>query len=397
MEPFIFQQPTRIRLGSGISGEIGKYIEKYGTHCLLVTYHHSKLSSAQSEFNEKIEASLVQVGVKVTRFQGALPNPTTDCVDEGYTIAKSSHIDTVLAVGGGSVIDTAKMIAFRASNADIDWDDLLHDFSTPFPVKEPECKPVPPIIVIPTTSGTGSQVTHAAVITNMKDHQKTSIFHSYLFPKEAVIDPQLMVSVPPHVTGDTGFDAFCHAFESYINKNASPISEAISLEAIRLIFKWLPVAVENGSNLEARENMAVADTLAGISLSAAGATLPHPFGEMIGSIVPQISHGRLMAVIYPDFMRFAAISAVEKFATIGRLLNPRLADIPDHVASLKACAEFDKFLKKIGMWFSFDTLEIPYEDLKGIPEMLSPIAANLSPRAATIDDLKNILEKSKKR
>ncbi|MEL7658468.1 MAG: iron-containing alcohol dehydrogenase, partial [Bacillota bacterium] len=249
MEPFIFYQPTKIRIGRGISEEIGNSIRKHGTRCLIVTYHPSKLSPAQNSFNEKIETRLIQSGVEIIRFQGAIPNPSSDCVDEGYKIAKDEKIDVILAIGGGSAIDTAKMIGFRVTNENIGWDHLFTDFSNPFPNEEPYCKQLLPLIAIPTTSGTGSQVTQAAVITNTVNHQKTSIFHSFLFPKEAIIDPELMLSVPASVTGDTGFDAFCHAFESFINKRASPFSEMISLEAIRLIFKWLPEAVEHGNNL----------------------------------------------------------------------------------------------------------------------------------------------------
>jgi len=155
--------------------------------------------------------------------------------------------------------------------------------------------------------------------------------------------------------------------------------------------------VKEGNNLQAREAMAFADTLAGMSLSEAGAALPHPLGESIGSIYKDIPHGRTMAVIYPEFMRFSAINAVEKFAKVGHLLNPRLATVPDQIASVKMCNEFDNFLKKINMWYSLQDLGIDLQRLEGLPAMLAQFTVHFTPRPANEEDIKTILKKANKR
>ncbi|HEY60796.1 MAG TPA: iron-containing alcohol dehydrogenase [Anaerolineae bacterium] len=391
MKNFTHNQPTKVIFGVGNANRVGEITAKYGTRCLMVAYHPSKMSKSQKTSCDELKKHLELAGLDVFIYYGAIPNPTTECVDKGIKLAKKCNANVVLAVGGGSVIDAAKVIAFCSTNPSVDWDLFFSQYTIPFALDEPLNIPPLPLIAIPTTSGTGSQVTQAAIITDTATNQKTGIFHSMFFPKVSIVDPKLMVSVPPQITAETGFDAFSHAFESFINRNATPYSEILSLEAIRLIIKWLPEAIKKGSNLEAREGMALADTLAGISLANAGTALPHPLGETIGSLYPHIPHGRSLAVIYPEFMRFACSSTLDKFATIGRLFNPLLNNVQDEIAAEKACGEFDEFLKKIGLWLSLKNLNIQLSDLENISKIMAPITLRLSPRPASEKDLNHIL------
>jgi alcohol dehydrogenase class IV len=207
-----------------------------------------------------------------------------------------------------------------------------------------------------------------------------------------------MLTVPPHVTASTGFDAFAHAFESYIHRNASPYTAILAEEAIKLVVKYLPVAVEDGSNIEARTAMAWADTLAGLCIANAGVTLPHGMGMAIGGMYPHIMHGEALAVTYPEFTRYSCKSAVKQFAILGRIFNSKLENESDLTAAEKSCKEVDKFLKKIGMWLSLEGLKAREDERPELAKacMVLPDYKN-NPRVATLGEVAKILERSYKR
>jgi alcohol dehydrogenase class IV len=161
------------------------------------------------------------------------------------------------------------------------------------------------------------------------------------------VDPTLMISMPPSVTATTGFDVFTHAFESYININANPYIDARAVQAITLLAEFLPRAVANGGDLEARTGMTVADTLAGTCIANVGTTLPHSLGQPISGHFPQVSHGGALAMIYPAFMEFSWKGSVAKFARVARILQPSLAKMGDEPAARESSAAVRAFLKEI--------------------------------------------------
>src|SRR4030042_1000603 len=178
----------------------------------------------------------------------------------------------VTVPGGGWSMDTAKAIAVEATHPGTAWDYLF------FREKQPTDKTLP-VVAVTTTSGTGSHVTQVAVVTNPGEKNKSALYHSLLYPRTSIVDPDLMLTVPARVTSATGFDVFAHAFESYINPGGSPYTDMMALEAIAIVSKFLPVAVRNGRDLAAREGMAWADPRAGLSIANSGVTLPPGTGE----------------------------------------------------------------------------------------------------------------------
>ena len=260
-------------------------------------------------------------GLEVVHYSGVVPNPPTRVVEEGAAIARDNQCDVVLAFGGGSSIDTAKAIAATASLDSIDWDHLFSTYSSPFGSHEPMPANVLPVIAVPTTSGTGSQVTQAAVITVEEKSAKLTIFHPDLFPKACVVDPELMMTLPPRMTAMTGFDAFSHAFESYIGSRVSPFVDWAALEAMRLVAKNLPLAVEDGSSIEYRSNLAMADTLAGLALANGGAAAPHPLGEIVGGYHLNLPHGLTLAMVYPEFIRTQFNKTPVRFGTVAKIFG----------------------------------------------------------------------------
>jgi len=248
---------------------------------------------------------------------------------------------------------------------------------------------------VSTTSGTGSQVTQVAVVTHPAKRDKSAIYNPIVYPRVAIVDPDLMMTVPPHVTASTGFDVFCHSFESYLHKNGSPYTDMLALESIRLVVENLPTAVQDGTNAKAREAMAWADTLAGLAIANAGVTLPHGIGMAISGMWPHVAHGESLALTYPAFSRYTYPHAICKFATVGRIFEPSLNNARDEEAAAKSCELIDEFLQKIGMWLSFQGMNIPREELPDLAKqsMVLPDYTN-NPIVATEGEILKLLNQS---
>ncbi|HIC73694.1 MAG TPA: iron-containing alcohol dehydrogenase [Candidatus Marinimicrobia bacterium] len=384
MSKFSYFQPTEICFGAGRIKEVGEVVRGYGKRCLLVT--GSNVPSVEPMFTRLMDA-LYAAGIIVAHFDGVIPNPTTDIISNGAEMATAHGADVVLGVGGGSSMDTAKAIAVEATHEGTSWDYLFYRDT------QPTDKTLP-VIAVSTTSGTGSQVTQVAVITNTKKRDKSAIYHSIIYPKVAIVDPELMLTVSEHITASTGFDAFCHAFESMLHPNASPYITMMAEEAIKLVLGYLSTVVKKGSDMEARTAMAWADTLAGLCIANAGVTLPHGIGMAIGGMYPSIMHGETLALNYPVFTRYTCPHAIKQFAILGRLFNPGLKSKTDEEAAEKACEELDSFLKEIGMWFGLADFNIPKNELDDLAKqaLVLPDYKN-NPRVATVEETKELLLK----
>lgn len=382
MNHFTYFQPTEIHFGCGRVSQVGELVARYGKRCLVVT---GPMQRYRMPLMERVDRYLKDAGVEVTHFDQVVPNPTIVQVSRGASIAKEFNADIVLGLGGGSSMDTAKAIAVQATHAGPCWDYLY------FCEKQPTEKTLP-VIAVPTTSGTGSQVTQVAVVTNPETKTKSAIYNAWIYPKAAIVDPELTVTVSPHITASTGFDVFCHAFESYLHVSASAYTDLMALHAIRLVAQYLPAAVMDGSNLQAREAIAWADTLAGLCIANAGVTLPHGIGMTIGGQCPQVMHGEALAVVYPEFTRFTYSCAAAKFATMGRILNAGLEKEDDRTAALHSCEQVDTFLKRIGMWLGLKDLGVSEQDLITIADnsRILPDFKN-NPRIATRDEIFQML------
>src|SRR5687767_4920349 len=384
MKSFTYFQPTEIRFGRGRLDEVGEATTQFGKRCLIVT--GSVFPAIDSVF-DRVKSSLQMAGVEWAHFDGVIPNPTTDCVTEGAHTAKKFGADVILGVGGGSSMDTAKAIAVEATHPGTAWDYLF--FKT-----QPTTHTLP-IIAVSATSGTGSQVTQVAVITETKTKTKAAIYNSIIYPKVAIVDPDLMETLPPHITASTGFDAFCHAFESYLHPAASPYTDRMALEAIELVATYLPRVVVNGKDKAGRAALAWADTLAGLCIANAGVTLPHGIGMTIGGHCPQIMHGEALAVTYPEFTRFTYPYAIPRFAAMGRIFQSGLRNASDEEAAVCSCEALDAFLKKIDMWLSLKGLGATMEDVGAIADnsRVLPDYKN-NPRIASRDEIYEMLVKS---
>ena len=267
MKTFSFTGAKKIVFGKGSFVSLPEQLAEQKVVRPLVVLDRNL---AETGFREKVSALLDQAGMKYALYDKTEPEPPLELADEGTKIALKNKCDGVVGIGGGSAMDLAKAIAVLAANK-AKAEEFLGLNRVPGPGL--------PKIMIPTTAGTGSEVTFTSVFIRKKLKKKEGMNSPYLYPELALLDPELTLSLPPHPTAATGIDALCHAIESYTSINASPMSEMISLEAIQLISDNLRTAVHDGSNIEAREAMLLGSLYAGLGLANAGVTAVHRAGD----------------------------------------------------------------------------------------------------------------------
>ncbi|WP_250655431.1 iron-containing alcohol dehydrogenase [Alkalimarinus coralli] len=279
---------------------------------------------------DKIQKRLTKNGVEFVIYDGVLPDPTYDQVENGLNAYKQNKCEAILAVGGGSPIDAAKVIAARATN-----NRAIKKLAGMFKVWTAPA----PLFAIPTTAGTGSEVTIAAVVSDPVTHQKTPLIDPKLVPMVAALDAGLMTGLPAHVTSATGMDALTHAVEAYISKNASSDTDGYAIAATRLIMENLSKAVKKGDNLEARQNMALASYYAGLAFTKASLGYVHAISHNFGAKY-STPHGLGNAIVLPYVLDYSKAE-----------INDRLADLAE-VSGLKKGNESNaelaqKFIDKI--------------------------------------------------
>jgi len=385
MNDLHYFQPTEIIFGCGRLNGVGAAVSRLGKRCLLVTV--PEFPEFSSLYN-RVKDLLKEKGVDIAHFDGVIPNPTTDVITAGARMAKEHRADVVLGLGGGSSMDAAKAIAVEATHPGTAWDYLF------FREKQPTASTLP-IVTVTTTSGTGSQVTQVAVVTNPAEKNKSALYNSFLFPKTSIVDPELVRTAPPSVTASTGFDVFAHAFESFINPAGSAYTDLMALEAIRLVSLYLPQAVRKGGDLEARTSMAWADTLAGLCIANSGVTLPHGIGMAMSGLYPHVAHGRALAAVYPAMMRFTWQAAETKFAAVARILDPSMAALSESEAARRSGEAVDRLLKDINLWTRLETLGIPEAEVRRLAEasLILPDYKN-HPKVADVEEVFDLLNKS---
>ena len=284
---------------------------------------------------QPLQARLNELGVRTVVYDGVLPNPTIEQIETGLSVLRREGCTAILGLGGGSSIDAAKVIAARATNPHkITWmAGLLRVFFKPMPV-----------YAIPTTAGTGSEVTVAAVVSDPSTTRKFAIMDPKLVPIGAALDGSLMTGLPAPITAATGMDALTHAVEAYISRNATPATDAEALEATRLIMQNLPIAVREGSNLAARQNMALASFKAGVAFTTAGVGYVHAVAHNFGAYY-HLPHGLANAIVLPRVLDFSKPECTARLARLaevsglkkGQETDAQLADaFIAHVRALNA-------------------------------------------------------------
>ncbi len=282
---------------------------------------------------------LKSLGISTVIYDGVLPNPTIEQIETGLTMLKSAGCTAILAIGGGSSIDAAKVIAARARNPHkiVHMAGLMRVFFKPMP-----------LYAVPTTAGTGSEVTIAAVVSDPSTTRKFAIMDPKLVPIGAALDGALMAGLPPHITSATGMDALTHAVEAYISRNHTPMTDAEALEATRLIMQNLPAAVATGSNIEARQNMAVASFKAGVAFTTAGVGYVHAIAHNFGAYY-HLPHGLANAIILPYVLDFSKPDCAERLAKLAEVSGLKQGGESDAVLADRFIAHISKLNAEFGI------------------------------------------------
>jgi len=384
-DSFEFGLHTQIHFGIGRLKELPEIISELNYKKILICTDKGIASSGALD---KLTQILIAGNVDYHIFDEVEPDPTLRVVKRVEEIFKDSDSDVLIGFGGGSSIDTAKGVSIAVGNTG--------DLSN-FEGKNLVPNKGPDIIAIPTTAGTGSEVTHATVLKDEERKYKMGIISKYLHPKIAILDPELLTTLPKGLAAATGIDALSHAIESYTSNQAQPITEALGLHAIELIGKWLRPFVADRSNIEAASHMMVASTIAGAAFIwgrvAAVHALSHPLGGRY-----KIAHGLANSIILPVVMEYNLSSNFPKFKRIADNLGEKTDNLDirnaanksvEAVRSLITDLDIPKRLKEINVHLSDDEIQIVAQ------EAFESGIGNANPKKVNISDYVSIIEKIK--
>jgi alcohol dehydrogenase len=345
-------------MGNGSSLRTGLKVRELGCKKVMVVYDKGLKSAGIAD---TIVENLQNSGIVTVCFDGVLPDPPDIMVEEAAETARREVIDGIVAIGGGSAIDTAKGINVLINNAP----PIMNYFGV-----QKSLKPGVPMVFIPTTSGTGSEVTNMCVISCTSRGNKDSVVSPVCVAALAILDPELTLGLPPKMTAATGADALAHAVESMTGGQSNPLSDALARDAVRTIAKWLPIAYRDGTNLEAREQMLLASMFAGMAFTNALVHLGHSIGHTLGANF-HIPHGIACALTLPEVIEYTSRTEYKKVRMICECLGAEVDEdaSPSEVGAAARIA-LRSLIKSIGIP-NIKELGIPLEALLKVAPLVT--------------------------
>ncbi|HWC90247.1 MAG TPA: iron-containing alcohol dehydrogenase [Pirellulales bacterium] len=390
-----FHSAGQLLFGCGAVAQLGPLVKELSIkRLLLVTDRHL----ANAGVLVPVEAALGEAGIDVEVFDGGQPEPSLDLVDDCLALGRKFQPQGVLGLGGGSNMDLAKCVALVLTHGGT-LRDYVGDGRVPGPVM--------PIVCVPTTAGTGSEVTAAAVLTDTANQVKVGVLSNHLRPRLALVDPRLTLSCPAKVTADSGIDALTHAIEAYtavdnavfplpagetsVYQGRHPLGDCLAEKAIDLIGRHLVPAVREPANLADREGMALAATLAGLSFSNVGVALVHAMEYPVGGLT-HCSHGAGNGLLLPFVMRFNLPARQAEFAAIARLLGEDTSGLSAEQSAERAIAAVERLKAEIGIPARLRDLDITAGQIPLLAEKALAIKRILrvNPRPVSQADIEQI-------
>ena len=370
--------PIPIAYGPGRLAEMGQRCVALGVRNPLIV---TDRGSRELVFIARLVDVLSEAGLRSAVFSGISPNPIDSEISFGRAAFLAGSHDAIIAIGGGSAMDGAKAICLTANN-EIDLWDFEFEQASPL-ISHENCFPT--LITIPTTAGTGAETESTAMVTHTEKAMKFCVWHSELKPSLALLDPELTIGLPANLTAWTGADAMVHAIEAFLVPGFHPLCDAMALEALSLIARWLPVAVAEPTNITARGGMHVGSCLAGISFLK-GLGLVHAISHMVGAEF-NTHHGNTNAILLPVVLRFNLPGMEEKVRRMAEAM-----EMPDHsVAGFIAAIE--AMLDEIRIPKSLSEIGVPMDCAERIAaKALKDSAAKTNPRSASLDEVRELIE-----
>ncbi|MDR0440049.1 MAG: iron-containing alcohol dehydrogenase [Candidatus Accumulibacter sp.] len=376
-----FRMPRSLVMGVGAAGRLPDILQKSGIKKVLIVTDQGIVKAG---LLPSISASIEAAGIGVAVFDGVEPDPRIEIVAACVAAFQASGAEAVVGLGGGSSIDIAKLVSIVAANGG-----QVVDYIGIGKVPGPGA----PNFALPTTAGTGSEVTPIAILSDTSAHLKKGIVSEYLYPTAAIVDPALMVSAPPSVTAYTGMDTLTHAIEAYTNRFAVPFVDALALEAICQTGRHLRRAVSCGIDLEARSGMARAATLGGMCLGSVNTAAVHALAYPLGGTF-NVPHGLANTVLLPAVMEFNMPANLGKYAAIAEALGEETCGLSRREAALLAIRAVKELSVDVGIPQGMRHLGIPEDAIPKMAEAAMEVTRlmNNNPRAITVKDVQRIYE-----
>lgn len=335
---------------------------------------------------DKPKSILENNGIEVHIIHDTPPEPPLNKVQEIYQVAKALNSQVIIGIGGGSAMDTAKLVAIALNN-NVELQDVV-DGKAQF-----EYRGIP-TIMIPTTSGTGSEATPNSIVLIPERELKVGVVDEKMLPNCVILDPQMTVDLPPHITANTGIDALCHAIECYISKKASPFSDTFALKAIELIVGNIRTAYHDGKNLKARENMLLGSYFGGASIATSSTVAVHALSYPLGGKY-HIPHGLSNAILLPDVMKFNLDACEEKFATVAKAMKLDVYGLTQRQAAEKMIDELYALIKELNIKCDLRAIGITENILDELADSALTVKRLLdnNPKVMTKSDIVEIYKK----
>lgn len=381
----VFAFPTRIVFGVGALRELGNEAKRLGIKRPLLVTDRGVVACGLAE---RITAEAKRAGLPLVIFDGVSPNPVEQNVADGLEKYRDANCNGIFALGGGSALDTGKAIRLRVTHRLPleEYDDQLNG-------GEKIGANLPPMVAIPTTSGTGSEVGRSTVIILKATDRKTVIFSPYLIPSVAIADPELTVGMPPNITAGTGMDALTHNVEAYLALGYHPMCDAIALEGTRLVVRFLPRAVRDGKDLEARTHMMMAAIMGAVAFQKGlGAThsLAHPLSSIAG-----LHHGTANAILLPAVLEFNRMTSEDRLRDLAAAMGIEVAGRTSSEAASAAIEQVRKLLKEVGIPERLKAFGITREMIPSLAKKAMEDACwRLNPRPCTEADMVALYEQA---
>jgi len=379
----LFRTTKRIVFGLGAIEKVGAEVEGLKKKKVLVV---TDPGIVQAGLLEPLKHSLQAANILFALFDGVEPDPRLEVVRQCAEMGRKEGVEALIGYGGGSSLDIAKVAAVLLTNAG----DLAQFFGIDL-IPHPGL----PVILIPTTAGTGSEVTPIAILSDTREKLKKGIVSPYLFPEVALLDPQLTVGLPPLVTAFTGLDALIHAIEAYTSVNAFDLTDHLAFRAMELLYDNIRTAYARGEDLEARSRMLEGSLLAGIAFANAGVTAVHAFAYPLGGEF-HVAHGLANSVMLPHVMRFNLLGNLPKFAAIGSALGLDTEHLTDKEAALEALEAVEDLMEDLTIPRRLRDLNIPQEAIPSLAEGVMKVTRLLAnnPRRIALEDARRIYEEA---